>query len=82
MTTCSHTGITVPECSCQACVKRLIEQHMPAAVVSPAAAVEPAGTEVSAALPRVDLPATAIAEAAGARGMLRRLRRSRLRKTA
>jgi hypothetical protein len=29
MTVCSHTGITVPECSCQACLQAQIERHMP-----------------------------------------------------
>ena len=29
MTVCSHTGITVPECSCSACIQAQIEQHMP-----------------------------------------------------
>ena len=29
MTLCSHTGITVPECSCRACVQAQIERHMP-----------------------------------------------------
>jgi hypothetical protein len=30
MTLCSHTGITVPECSCQACLQAQIERHAPA----------------------------------------------------
>ena len=29
MTVCSHTGISVPECSCRACVQAQIERHMP-----------------------------------------------------
>jgi hypothetical protein len=29
MTVCSHTGITVPECSCQACLQAQIERHAP-----------------------------------------------------
>jgi hypothetical protein len=29
MTVCSHTGITVPECSCSACIQAQIERHMP-----------------------------------------------------
>jgi len=35
MSTCPHTGITVPECSCRACVQALIERHMPQAVAVP-----------------------------------------------
>ena len=29
MTVCSNTGITVPECSCRACLQAQIERHMP-----------------------------------------------------
>ncbi len=29
MTVCSHTGLSVPECSCRACVQAQIERHMP-----------------------------------------------------
>jgi hypothetical protein len=29
MTVCSHTGISVPECSCRACLEAQIERHMP-----------------------------------------------------
>jgi hypothetical protein len=29
MTLCSHTGISVPECSCRACVQAQIERHQP-----------------------------------------------------
>jgi hypothetical protein len=29
MTVCSHTGISVPECSCRACLQAQIERHMP-----------------------------------------------------
>jgi hypothetical protein len=29
MTVCSHTGISVPECSCRACLVAQIERHMP-----------------------------------------------------
>lgn len=29
MTVCSTTGITVPECSCRACMQAQIERHMP-----------------------------------------------------
>jgi hypothetical protein len=30
MTVCSHTGISLPECSCRACVQAQIERHAPA----------------------------------------------------
>jgi hypothetical protein len=29
MTVCSHTGISLPECSCRACLQAQIERHMP-----------------------------------------------------
>jgi hypothetical protein len=29
MTVCSHTGLSVPECSCRACLVAQIERHMP-----------------------------------------------------
>jgi hypothetical protein len=29
MTVCNHTGISVPECSCRACLVAQIERHMP-----------------------------------------------------
>jgi hypothetical protein len=29
MTVCSHTGLSVPECSCRACLQAQIERHMP-----------------------------------------------------
>ena len=29
MNVCSHTGVSVPECSCRACLQAQIERHMP-----------------------------------------------------
>jgi hypothetical protein len=29
MTVCSNSGISVPECSCRACLEAQIERHMP-----------------------------------------------------
>ena len=29
MTVCSNTGLSVPECSCRACIQAQIERHMP-----------------------------------------------------
>jgi hypothetical protein len=29
MTVCSHTGISLPECSCRACLQAQIERHIP-----------------------------------------------------
>ena len=36
MTVCSHTGISVPECSCRACLQAQIERHMPAMLIEEA----------------------------------------------
>ncbi len=38
MTVCQHTGISVPECSCSACLRGLLETHMPATLESKPAA--------------------------------------------
>jgi hypothetical protein len=29
MTRCAHTGLTIPECSCRACLMALVETHAP-----------------------------------------------------
>ena len=29
MTRCVHTGLTIPECSCRACLMALVETHAP-----------------------------------------------------
>jgi phosphoribosyl 1,2-cyclic phosphodiesterase len=36
MTVCSHTGISVPECSCRACTEAQIERHMPSLLIEEA----------------------------------------------
>lgn len=40
MTVCQHTGISVPECSCSACLRGLLETHMPAPAESHTATAE------------------------------------------
>jgi hypothetical protein len=47
MTVCSTTGISVPECSCRACLEAQIERHMPSLLG--AAQIEQPTVEVSAA---------------------------------
>ena len=38
MTTCSHTGLAIPECSCSACIRAQLEQlQAPAATLPPPA---------------------------------------------
>jgi hypothetical protein len=46
MTVCSNTGISVPECSCRACLEAQIERHMPSLLGTP---VEQPTIEMSAA---------------------------------
>jgi hypothetical protein len=41
MTVCSNTGITVPECSCRACVQAQIERHMPSLLQADSAGTAP-----------------------------------------
>jgi hypothetical protein len=65
MTVCSHTGISVPECSCRACLKAQIERHQPSLLDA-----NPATTA-----PTVEMPA--IARFSRLRlSRLRRLRRA------
>jgi hypothetical protein len=35
MTVCPHTGLTIPECSCQACVQRQLADVTPLPVKQP-----------------------------------------------
>jgi hypothetical protein len=35
MTVCPYTGVSLPECSCSACVEALIERHMSLPETSP-----------------------------------------------
>jgi hypothetical protein len=44
MTDCSHTGVSVPECSCRACAQAQIERHMPSLLAPdhPASPIEAA----------------------------------------
>jgi hypothetical protein len=47
MTVCSNTGISVPECSCRACLEAQIERHMPSLLGT--VSVEQPTLEMSAA---------------------------------
>jgi hypothetical protein len=48
MTVCSNTGISVPECSCRACLVAQIERHMPSLLN-----VETASTPATLEMPAV-----------------------------
>ena len=71
MTVCSHTGITVPECSCSACIQAQIERHMPSLLAGSEGelTMEPDGTVVAGRFPRFRL-------ASRLRSRRRRLRRA------
>jgi hypothetical protein len=47
MTLCSNTGISVPECSCRACLEAQIERHMPSLLGT--GPIEEPAVEISAA---------------------------------
>jgi hypothetical protein len=47
MTVCSNTDISVPECSCRACLEAQIERHMPSLLGT--VKIEQPTVEVSAA---------------------------------
>jgi hypothetical protein len=66
MTVCSNTGISVPECSCRACLVAQIEHHMPALLDVDVMSTTPSTVEMPAVarFPRLRL------------GRLRRLRRA------
>jgi hypothetical protein len=41
MTVCSNTGISVPECSCRACLEAQIERHQPSLLNADPASAAP-----------------------------------------
>jgi hypothetical protein len=41
MTRCIHTGISIPECSCRACLLELVRTHAPAPAANAAAMPTP-----------------------------------------
>ena len=47
MTVCSNTGISVPECSCRACLQAQIERHQPSLL----------GAESETTAPTAEMPA-------------------------
>ena len=42
MTRCAHTGLTIPECSCRACLMALVETHSPRPATNATATTLPA----------------------------------------
>jgi hypothetical protein len=41
MTRCAHTGLTIPECSCRACLITLVQTHAPRPATDPGATTLP-----------------------------------------
>jgi hypothetical protein len=66
MTVCSNTGISVPECSCRACLTAQVERHMPALLEA----------DPNATAPTIEMAAITRLPRFGLAGRLRRLRRA------
>ena len=66
MTVCSNTGISVPECSCRACIVAQIERHMPSLLE----------VETTSAAPTMEMAAASTLSRLRFGRRLRRLRRA------
>ena len=66
MTVCSNTGISVPECSCRACLVAQIERHMPSLL----------DVDVINSAPTAEMPAISSLSRLRFGRRLRRLRRA------
>jgi hypothetical protein len=45
MTRCVHTGLSIPECSCRACLIALVEAHAPRPATNAAATTLPSAVD-------------------------------------
>jgi hypothetical protein len=75
MNVCSHTGVSVPECSCRACLQAQIERHMPSVLAAARTPRMEGGIEAVVHPTSADSPSRR-------RAILSRLRRPRLRRAA
>jgi hypothetical protein len=66
MTVCSHTGISVPECSCRACLQAQIERHMPSLL----------DADIAGSAPTIEMAAVSSLSRLRFGRRLRRLRRA------
>jgi hypothetical protein len=66
MTVCSNTGISVPECSCRACLTSQIERHMPSLL----------NADVATTPPTMEMPAVSSLSRLRFGRRLRRLRKA------
>jgi hypothetical protein len=66
MTVCSHTGISVPECSCRVCLQAQIERHMPSLLEE----------DPASAAPTIEMAAVSRLSRFRLTGRLRRFRRA------
>jgi hypothetical protein len=75
MNVCSHTGVSVPECSCRACLQAQIERHMPSFRSAGRTPRMEGGIDAILSPGPIDSPSRG-------RAFLSRLRRPRLRRAA
>jgi len=75
MNVCTNTGVSVPECSCRACLQAQIERHMPSVLGTGRTPRMEGGIEAIASPTSFDSPSRR-------RAILGRLRRPRLRRAA
>jgi hypothetical protein len=75
MNVCSNTGVSVPECSCRACLQAQIERHMPSVLGTARTPRMQGGIEAIVSSGPIDSPTRR-------RAIFRRLRRPRLRRAA
>jgi hypothetical protein len=75
MSVCSHTGVSVPECSCRACIQAQIERHMPSVLATGRTPRMEGGLDGLISPGMIDPPSRG-------RAFLNRLRRPRLRRAA
>ena len=75
MNVCSYTGVSVPECSCRACLQAQIERHMPSVLGATRTPRMVGGIEAIASRASIESPSRRGA-------ILGRLRRPRLRRAA
>ncbi len=75
MNVCSHTGVSVPECSCRACLQAQIERHKQSLLTATAGPRIEGGAEPIASPSLSEFPTRR-------RAILARFRRSRVRRVA
>jgi hypothetical protein len=75
MNVCTNTGVSVPECSCRACLQAQIERHRPSVLGATRTPRMEGGIQAIVSPGSIDSPSRG-------RAIFRRLRRPRLRRAA